>query len=71
MEKINYNNYEIMKVKSLNTWELVTNARVQEEITERIENTGKLYQFVRDKLWKWEILNTRKMCSYKFTTRLF
>jgi hypothetical protein len=43
----------------------VTNARVREAITERIKNAGKLYLLVRDKLWKWNIPKTGKMCLYK------
>jgi hypothetical protein len=43
----------------------VTNARVKEAITERIKNAGKLYQLVKDKLWKWKMPKTGNMCSYK------
>jgi hypothetical protein len=44
----------------------VTNGRLDEEITERL-NAGKFCQLVRYILWKWKMPKTEKMCSLKIT----
>lgn len=40
---------------------IVTNGKIQEDITEVIKNAGKLYQLVRDIIWNCEMPKTGKI----------
>jgi hypothetical protein len=54
MEKTNCNNHEIKEVESCKYLgsQIMTNRSVENKITERIKNSGKFYQLIRDILWK-------------------